>query len=121
VEALIHAGAVNDCRVDIEWIHAETVVSNNLEQKLKDVSGILVAPGFGERGIEGKLEVVKYARTNGIPFFGICLGLQCAVIEYARNVCGWSGANSIEFEQEPEYAVIDLMEEQKHIKDKGGT
>lgn len=121
VEAFIHAGAVNDCKVNIEWVHAEKVGSNNIEQKFKGVSGILVAPGFGGRGIEGKVEVVKYARTRGIPFLGICLGMQCAVIEFARNVCGWADANSTEFEQGLDYAVIDLMEEQKHIKNKGGT
>lgn len=121
VESFIHAGAVNDCKVEIVWMHAEDVDANNVQERLSGVSGILVAPGFGERGIEGKVEVVKYARTNNIPFFGICLGMQCAVIEFARNVCGWTNANSTEFENVTDHPVIDLMEEQKDIKNKGGT
>ncbi|MBN2732991.1 MAG: CTP synthase [Balneolaceae bacterium] len=121
VEAFIHSGAVNDCKVKIKWIHSDEVDQENVEEKLGDVSGILVAPGFGGRGIEGKLVAVNYARTKKIPFFGICLGMQCAVIEYARNVCDWKDAGSTEFDASTEYPIIDLMEEQKEIEDKGGT
>ncbi len=121
VESFIHAGAVNDCKVEIVWTHADNIDESNVEEKLSDVSGILVAPGFGERGIEGKVDVVKLARTKNIPFFGICLGMQCAVIEYARNACGWGEANSTEFEEVTDYPIIDLMEEQKDIENKGGT
>jgi CTP synthase len=121
VEAFIHGGAVNDCKVNIKWIHSDEVNHKNVQQKLGDVSGILVAPGFGGRGIDGKLAAVNFARTEEIPFFGICLGMQCAVIEYARNVCGWEEAGSTEFDASTEYPIIDLMEEQKEIKEKGGT
>ncbi len=121
VEAFIHAGAVNDCKVKIIWIQSDNLTAKNVAKKLAGVSGILVAPGFGGRGIEGKLSAVKYARTNDIPFFGICLGMQCAVIEYARNVCGWDGANSTEFDQETEYPIIDIMPDQKDIENMGGT
>lgn len=121
VEAFVHSGAVNDCKVKIKWIHSDEVDHENVEDKLADVSGILVAPGFGGRGIEGKLAAVNYARTKKIPFFGICLGMQCAIIEYARNVCGWSDAGSTEFDASTEYPIIDLMEEQKEIEEKGGT
>ena len=121
VEAFIHGGAVNDCKVKIKWVHSDEVDADNVGEKLGDVSGILVAPGFGGRGIEGKLAAVNYARTNKIPFFGICLGMQCAVIEYARNVCGWEDAGSTEFDASTEYPIIDLMEDQKEIEDKGGT
>ena len=92
-----------------------------MASKLKGVSGILVAPGFGGRGIDGKLAAVHFARTNRIPFFGICLGMQCAVIEYARNICGWETANSTEFDEDTEYPIIDLMPDQKEIEEKGGT
>lgn len=121
VEAFIHAGAVNGCAVNIRWLQSDHLTDNNVEDKLKDISGILVAPGFGGRGIEGKLGAITYARTHDIPFFGICLGMQCAVIEYARNVCGWPGANSTEFDEDSEHPIIDLMPEQKNIEDKGGT
>lgn len=121
VEAFIHAGAVNDCKVIIKWVHSDDINTKNVEKKLGDVSGILVAPGFGGRGIEGKLAAVTYARLNKIPFLGICLGMQCAVIEYARNVCGWEQAGSTEFNASTEYPIIDLMEDQKEIEDKGGT
>ncbi len=120
-EAFIHSGAVNDCRVEIAWIHSDDIDQTNVQKKLGDVSGILVAPGFGERGIEGKVDVVKYARTENIPFFGICLGMQCAVIEYARNMCGWEDANSTEFEHVTDHPIINIMEEQKDIEIKGGT
>lgn len=121
VEAFIHAGAVNDCKVKIRWVQSDTLTEKNVSKKLKGVSGILVAPGFGGRGIEGKLSAVQYARVNNIPFFGICLGMQCAVIEYARNVCGWTAANSTEFDQTSEYPIIDIMHDQKDIENMGGT
>ncbi len=121
VEAFVHAGAVNDCKVNIRWIQSDDLNDENVSSKLKGISGVLVAPGFGGRGIEGKLFAVKYARTNKIPFFGICLGMQCAVIEYARNVCGWEDANSAEFEDNSEYPIIDIMPDQKDIENMGGT
>jgi len=121
VEAFIHAGAVNDCKVKIKWVQSDNLTEKNVTKKLDGVSGILVAPGFGGRGIEGKLSAVKFARTNNIPFFGICLGMQCAVIEYARNVCGWKDANSTEFDQDSEYPIIDIMHDQKDIENMGGT
>lgn len=121
VEAFVHAGAVNDCKVQIEWIQSDNLTEKNVAKKLEGVSGVLVAPGFGGRGIEGKLSAVKYARVNNIPFFGICLGMQCAVIEYSRNVCGWAGANSTEFDTETEYPIIDIMHDQKDIENMGGT
>ena len=121
VEAFVHGGAVNDCQVDIVWVQSDDLTSRNVSKKLEGVSGILVAPGFGGRGIEGKVAAVHYARTHDIPFFGICLGMQCAVIEFARNVCGWEDANSTEFEEESEHPIIDLMAEQKEIEEKGGT
>lgn len=121
VEAFIHAGAVNDCKVNIKWIQSDNLTKDNVSDVLKDASGVLVAPGFGGRGIEGKLSAVNYARTNNIPFFGICLGMQCAVIEYARNVCGWEDANSAEFDENSEYPIIDIMQDQKDLKNMGGT
>ncbi len=121
VEAFIHAGAVNDCKVDIRWVQSDDLTKKNVAKSLKGVSGILVAPGFGGRGIEGKLAAVEYARVSKIPFFGICLGMQCAVIEYARNVCGWTEANSAEFDEETEYPIIDIMKDQKNIENMGGT
>jgi len=121
VEALIHGGAVNNTGVDIQWIQSDYITESNVASKLEGASGILVAPGFGGRGIEGKLAAVKYARTNNIPFFGICLGMQCAVIEFARNVAGMEGANSTEFDESNEFPVIDLMPEQRDVEDKGGT
>lgn len=121
VEAFIHAGAVNDCKVKIRWVQSEELSMDNVADKLKDVAGILVAPGFGGRGIEGKLAAVNYARVSNIPFFGICLGMQCAVIEYARNVCGWEDANSSEFNEDTEYPIIDIMQDQKDIENMGGT
>lgn len=121
VEAFIHAGAVNDCKVSVRWIQSDDITYNNVAEELKGISGILVAPGFGGRGIDGKLAAVKHARTNNIPFFGICLGMQCAVIEYARNVCGWDSANSSEFDANTEYPIIDIMPDQKDIENMGGT
>lgn len=121
VEAFVHAGAVNGCRVSISWVQSDDLTEENVESMLKGSAGILVAPGFGGRGVEGKVAAIKYARTNNIPFFGICLGMQCAVIEYARNICGMDGANSTEFEADNPWPVIDLMAEQKEIEEKGGT
>lgn len=121
VEAFIHAGAVNDCSVNIRWLQSDDLDADNIAEKLEGVSGVLVAPGFGGRGIAGKVAAVNHARTNNIPFFGICLGLQCAVIEYARNVCGWPEASSTEFDEDTEYPIIDLMPDQKDIEEKGGT
>ncbi len=121
VEAFIHAGVVNKCKVNIEWIHSETLTADNVIDKIKDLDGVLVAPGFGERGIEGKIAAVKHVRENNIPFFGICLGMQMAVIEYARNVIGWSDAHSTEMDKETLYPVIDLMAEQKDVENMGGT
>lgn len=121
VEAFIHAGAVNDCKVNIEWIHSEELNEENLQTRLKDLHGILVAPGFGHRGIAGKLLAIEYARTNNIPFFGICLGMQMAVIEFARNVLQMEGADSTEMAAKTQYPVIDLMDSQQGVTEKGGT
>lgn len=121
VEAFIHAGAVNDCKVNIQWIHSEELNEKNAESKLSDLQGILVAPGFGHRGIAGKLVAIEYARTHNIPFFGICLGMQMAVIEYARNVMSMDGADSTEMAAKTRYPVIDLMNDQQGITEKGGT
>lgn len=120
-EALVHAGAINDCKVEIVYIHSEDIDASNYVDELKDMKGILVAPGFGDRGIDGKILAAKYARENDIPFLGICLGLQCAVIEFARNVLKLEKAHSTEMVSKTPYPVIDLMEEQKGITEKGGT
>lgn len=120
-EAFIHAGAHNEVKVNIHWIHSEDLTIENVPELLKNLNGILVAPGFGERGIEGKIEAVKYARENKIPFFGICLGMQMAVVEFSRNVLGLKEANSTEMNSDTPYPVIDLMEEQKSITNYGGT
>lgn len=120
-EAFVHAGASNQCEVEVVWIHSEKLNENNIDDQFKGLNGILVAPGFGSRGIEGKISAVKYARENKIPFLGICLGMQCAVIEFARNVIGWKNAHTIEIDENCEKAVIDLMAEQKNITDMGGT
>ena len=119
-ESFIHAGAVNDCKVRLSYVNSEKITRENVAEKLGRMAGVLVAPGFGNRGIEGKIEAVRFARENGIPFLGICLGMQCAVIEFARNVLGMVDANSSEMEVTP-HAVIDLMEEQKGVTAKGGT
>ena len=121
VEALSHGGLYNDCNVEIKWINASDVTSENVCKILGDVNGILVPGGFGDRGIEGKIQATKYARENKVPFFGICLGMQCAVIEYARNVVGLTGANSSEIDAQTKYPVIDLMPDQKDLDEKGGT
>lgn len=120
-EALIHAGSVNDCRVKVEWIHSESLTEENISDKLKDLQGILVAPGFGNRGIEGKIAAIQYARVNNIPFLGICLGMQCAVIEFARHVLGLKDAHSREMNPATNSPVIDLLEAQKNISQMGGT
>lgn len=121
LESFIHAGAKNEVRVNVESIHSEYLNEDNIKLKLSHLDGILVAPGFGERGIEGKIDAIKYVRENNIPFLGVCLGMQMAVIEFSRNVLGLKGANSTEMDLETPYPVIDLMEEQKNITDKGGT
>ena len=121
VEAFVHAGAVNDVKVKVQYINAEKVNDATAEELLGGWDGILVAPGFGHRGVEGKISAVKYAREQKVPFLGICLGMQCSVIEFARNVIGWADANSSEMEVPTQHPVIALMEEQKNVSDKGGT
>ncbi len=121
VESLHHAGIHHGTEIDIEWINAESVTRENAHEILKNAQGILVPGGFGDRGVEGKIEAVRYARENQVPFFGICLGMQCAVIEYARNVAGLEGAHSSELAANTKYPVIDLMPDQKDIEDMGGT
>ncbi len=120
-ESFVHAGVSNLCKVNVKLIHSEYLDESNLEEKLSDVHGILVAPGFGGRGIEGKILAIKYARENKIPFLGICLGMQCAVIEFARNVLGWKDAHTTEIDNNTTHPVIDIMEEQKKIAGMGGT
>ncbi len=120
-EALKHAGGKNQTEVEIEWIDAKELESERYEERLKGFDGILIPGGFGSSGIQGKINAVKYARENSVPFLGLCLGLQIAVIEYARNVCGLKDANSAEFDEDAKDKVIDIMPEQKQIKDKGGT
>ncbi len=120
-EALVHAGAHQELKVNIRWIHSEDINETNVERMLADVHGLLVAPGFGNRGIEGKIISIKYAREQKIPFFGICLGMQCAVIEFARNVLGLTKAHSLEFDAETPDPVINLMENQKQVTQLGGT
>jgi CTP synthase len=119
-ESFVHAGAQNDCRVNLKWISSEDVNKESVRSILNGLDGVLVAPGFGERGMEGKIETIKYVRENRIPFFGICLGMQCAVIEFSRNVLGLE-ASSTELNPKTKNPVIDLMEEQKKITAKGGT
>ena len=121
VEAFEHAGAWNGMDVNLKWVHSEELYASNVEKQLGDVQGILVAPGFGSRGVDGKLEAVKFARERQIPFFGICLGMQCAVIEFARNVLGLSEAHSTEIKEYTKDPVISLMAEQKSITNMGGT
>jgi CTP synthase len=121
LESLTHAGAINETEIEILSIHSEDIEEGNQFDQLKTLEGLIVAPGFGERGIEGKIQAIAYARANKMPFFGICLGMQMAVIEYARNQKGIQGANSTEMEPHCKAPVIDLMESQKNIKNKGGT
>ncbi|MDX2361310.1 MAG: CTP synthase [Crocinitomicaceae bacterium] len=120
-ESLIHAGAAANTKVNVRWIHSEKVTAKNAKEELDGLDGILVAPGFGSRGISGKIETVRYARENNVPFFGICLGMQCAVIEFARNVLGKSEAHTTEIVEACKEPVIDMMTEQKSISDMGGT
>ncbi|MBO9658095.1 MAG: CTP synthase [Chitinophagaceae bacterium] len=121
LEAFVHAGAMNECEVQIQNVHSEYITDTNVKEKLGGLDGLLVAPGFGMRGVEGKIIAVKYAREKKLPFFGICLGMQMAVIEYARNVIGLKDAHSTEMDPQTPNPVIDLMEEQKEITAKGGT
>mgnify|MGYP006292480447 FL=1 len=120
-EALVHAGAMNLCEVNIEWIHSESLLADNAEEMLSGLNGIIVAPGFGHRGMEGKIRAAKFARENNIPYLGICLGMQVAVIEFSRNVLHLKGADSTEMNPKTPHPVIDLMEHQKGITDYGGT
>ncbi len=121
LESFIHAGAINECQVQVINIHSEYITNENVAEKLAGLDALLVAPGFGHRGIEGKIAAVKYARENKLPFFGICLGMQMAAIEFARNVLGLKNANSTEMNPNTEHPVIDLMDEQKKVTSKGGT
>ncbi len=121
VEAFTHAGVVNETKVNIKWVSSENLTNKNSVELLGNIDGILVAPGFGERGIEGKIEAAKWAREQQIPFFGICLGLQCAIIEFSRNVLGWKDAHSDEINSKSKHPVISIMKEQKNIKNLGGT
>ena len=120
-ESFIHAGAENECKVNVSWISSESITNQNTQEILGRLDGILVAPGFGERGIEGKILAVQFARENKIPFFGICLGMQCAVVEFSRNVLNLKNASSTEMNSSTKYPVIDLMEAQKQVTNKGGT
>jgi CTP synthase len=120
-ESFILAAAAHGVQVDLQFVLSDDLTENNAPELLGEVSGILIAPGFGDRGIDGKLVAVKYAREEDVPFFGICLGMQVAIVEFARNVCGWEDAHSTEFDPESHHPVIDIMEEQKKITDKGGT
>lgn len=120
-ESLIHSGVANKAQVNIKWIHSEKINQDNINEIFNDIHGILVAPGFGSRGVNGKINAVHYARENKIPFFGICLGMQCAVIEFARNVLNLKNANTTEISENCDDPVIDLMEEQKEISKMGGT
>jgi CTP synthase len=120
-ESFLLAGAANGVQVDVVSVLSDDVTAGNVAEKLAGCSGVLVAPGFGDRGIEGKIEAVRYAREQGVPFFGVCLGMQVACVEFARNVCGWADAHSTEFDPDTLHPVIALMEEQREITDKGGT
>jgi CTP synthase len=120
-ESVVHAGAENYCKVYVQSVQSENIDKSNVAEKMKGFDGIIVAPGFGERGVEGKIEAIRYARENDIPFLGICLGMQCAVIEFARNVLGHKNAHSTEMDPDTDYPAIDLMEEQKSVRNMGGT
>ena len=122
MESLKHAGYANDAAIEIKWINSEECIDEKkCKDLLKDVQAVVIPGGFGVRGVEGKLNVIKYARENNLPFLGLCLGLQCTVIEYARNVVGLKGANSTEFDENAQNPVIDLMLEQKNVQGYGGT
>ncbi len=120
-ESFVHAGAANETAVELVYIQSEDITENNYKEMLAGYDGILVAPGFGSRGVEGKILAANFARTNDVPYFGVCLGMQCAVIEFARNVLGLEGAHSTEINEKTKHPVIDLMEEQKSVTEKGGT
>ncbi|MDP4935625.1 MAG: CTP synthase [Salibacteraceae bacterium] len=121
LEALVHSGVSNECVVEVISLHSEEMDDSNAQEQLQNVQGIIVAPGFGRRGLGGKIAAIKYARENNVPFFGICLGMQCSVIEFGRNVLGFEDANSSEMDSKTSHAVIDMMEEQKAITNLGGT
>jgi CTP synthase len=121
MEALKHGGFAHGADVQIEWVASDDLGGSATEEALANVDGILIPGGFGVRGVEGKVAAVRFARERGVPFLGICLGLQCAVIEYARHVCGLEGANSSEFDPATSHAVIDLLPEQKNVTDMGAT
>ena len=120
-ESFVHAGAINECKVEITWIHSEELEEENTISRLENMHGILVAPGFGERGMKGKILAAKYARENFVPFLGICFGMQCAIIEFAKNILNINGVNSTEIEPNTPHPIIDLMEDQKKITKMGGT
>ena len=120
-ESFVHSGAENECKVNIIPIHSENLEESTLPLEIHNVHGILVAPGFGDRGIEGKIAAIKYSREKGIPFFGICLGMQCAVVEHFRNVVGLDDVSSLEVDGDTKHPVINLMHDQKAISQKGGT
>ena len=121
LESLAHAGTYNDCKVRAHFINSELITRDNVEELLKGMNGIVICPGFGQRGIEGKIIAAEYTRTHDLPTFGICLGMQMMVIEFARNVLGYADANSREMDQTTPHNVIDIMEEQKNITQMGGT
>ncbi|MBX0331758.1 CTP synthase [Pontibacter sp. HSC-14F20] len=121
VESFVHAGAANECKVNIKWFQSENITDENVSSLLQGMDGVLVAPGFGERGFKGKLEAIRFVRESGIPFLGICLGMQCAAVEFARNVLGLEGAASTEMDPDTPFPVIDMMEDQKNITQMGGT
>ncbi len=121
VESFIHAGAENSAKVELVWLHSEDITKDNVSEQLSELQGLLVAPGFGERGIDGKIEAIRYARENDLPFLGICLGMQCAVIEFARNVLGLENAHTTEINENAGDPVIDIMDGQKDLDTKGGT
>jgi CTP synthase len=121
IESFVHAGVANDAHVELVWVSSENIKKHGAEQYLDNVDGLLIPGGFGERGVEGKIESIRFVRQHGIPFFGICLGMQCAVIEFARNVCGLEGAQSSEFNREAPHPVITLLSEQREVTNMGGT
>ncbi len=121
VESFVHAGAYQECEVDLRWIHSDQITPENVAETLEGLDGVLVAPGFGSRGIKGKILAIQHVRENNVPFLGICLGMQCAVIEYARNVMGWKNAHTTEIAEDCDRPVINIMDEQKKVTDKGGT
>lgn len=121
LEAFVHSGVANECKVRVISIQSDGLTEQNVADRLADVQGVLVAPGFGERGLEGKIAAIRHARTQNIPFFGICLGMQCAVVEFSRNVLGWKTANTTELDPKTAYPVIDMMNEQKKVSQKGAT